>query len=30
MGESPPAMDATGAQPGLGVEPNLSEGNPNV
>lgn len=27
---SPPAMDATGAQPGLGVEPNLSEGPPNV
>jgi hypothetical protein len=25
-----PAMDATGAQPGLGQEPNLSEGTPNV
>lgn len=30
MGESPPEMAATGAQPGLGIEPNLSEGNPNV
>lgn len=26
----PPEMAATGAQPGLGAEPNLSEGPPNV